>query len=63
MWSHDHRVKSAKCSGHNSCGSGDLIYFDISCKKKDTNDYLITKCDNSISQALLTYFVLQNAAK
>ena len=30
--------------------------------QEDTYDYLITKCDNSIPQALLTYFVLQNVA-
>ena len=29
--------------------------------KKDIYDYLVTKCDNSVSQAFLTYFVLQSA--
>ena len=32
-------------------------------RKIDRYDYLITKCDNSISQAFLTYFVLQSATK
>ena len=40
-----------------------MIYSHLLCKKKDTYDYLITKCDNAISQAFLTYFVLQSAAK
>ena len=25
-----------------------MIYFNLSCKKKDTHDYLITTCDNSL---------------
>ena len=32
-------------------------------RKIDRYDYLITKCDNSISQAFLTYFILQSATK
>ena len=48
---------------HKSCGSGDMIYFNLQCEKNDTYDYLIAKCDNSISQAFLTYFVLQSAEK
>ena len=43
--------------------SGDMVYFNFSYKKKDAYDYLITKCDNSILEALLTYLVLENAAK
>ena len=40
-----------------------MIYFNLWFKNKDTYDYLITKCDNSISQAFLAYFVLQSAVK
>ena len=38
-------------------------YNRFQCKKKDTYDYLITKCDNAVSQAFLIYLVLQSAAK
>ena len=54
----DQRAKSAKCGGHTSSGSGDMTYFNLECKKKDTYGYLITKCDNSNWQAFLTYFIL-----
>ena len=63
MWSHHDRFKSAKCGGHKSCESGDMIYFNLKFKNKDISDYLITKCDNSSSLAVLTYIVLQGAAK
>ena len=63
MWPCNHRVNSAKCGGHKSCGSEDMIYFNLSFKNKETYDYLITKCGNSISQAFLTYSILQRATK
>ena len=47
MWPHDHRVKSAKCGDHKSCGSGDIAYVNLWCKNRDIYDNLITKCDNS----------------
>ena len=63
MWLPDQRVKSTKCGGNTSSGSVDMTYFNLYCKKKDIYDYLMTTCDNSNSQAFLTYFVLQSAAK
>ena len=57
------RVNYAKCDGHKPCGIGDMIYFNLSFKNNETYDYLITNCDNSVSQAFLTYFILQSAAK
>ena len=63
MWPCNHSVNSAKCGGHKSCESGDMIYFNLLFKNKETYDYLITKCDNSVSQGFLTYFILQSAEK
>ena len=40
-----------------------MICFNLLCKKKDTYDYFITKCDNLISQAFSTYFTLESAPK
>ena len=76
MWPRDRRVthlcwqwslslthKSAKCGGHRSCGSGGLIFSQLYCKKKDTYDYLITKCDNAISQAFFDIFRITECGK
>ena len=40
-----------------------MIYFNLSCKKKDTHDYLITKCDYTISQAFFDIFHITKCGK
>ena len=55
--------QSAKWGGKKPCWSEDVIYFNHDYREKDTYDYLIRKCDNSVLQALITYCILQSEAK
>ena len=45
--------QSVKYGGHKSCGSGD--------KKVPRYDYVVTKCDNSLSYTFIDIFLIEKS--